>query len=208
MSSKPEKLSNILLSLFSSTEEEEISVQKIVSNLDHHGIAMILILFSIPAAVPLPAAGYSTILAIPLYVMAFRLIAGFRTVWLPTFVSKKTIKTSTLKAAVEKIIGVVKFLEKFSKPRLSRFVGSTTVYRLIGIIIFLLASSMLLPIPGTNTAPAFGIFLLGFGLLEEDGLVILIGSLASLVALAISGAIIYGVLYLGIEAKEGLSGLL
>jgi len=49
---------------------------------------------------------------------------------------------------------------------------------------------MLLPIPGTNTAPAFGIFLIGFSLLEDDGLMLLIGIAASLVALAISLAVI------------------
>ena len=50
---------------------------------------------------------------------------------------------------------------------------------------------MALPIPGTNTAPAFGIFLIGFALLEEDGLLLILGILASLVALAISLTIIF-----------------
>jgi len=50
---------------------------------------------------------------------------------------------------------------------------------------------MALPIPGTNTAPAFGIFLIGFALLEEDGLMLILGILASLVALVISLTIIF-----------------
>ena len=50
---------------------------------------------------------------------------------------------------------------------------------------------MALPIPGTNTAPAFGIFLIGFALLEEDGLMLILGVLASLVALVISLTIIF-----------------
>jgi hypothetical protein len=49
---------------------------------------------------------------------------------------------------------------------------------------------MLLPIPGTNTAPAFGIFLIGFALLEDDGILLLLGMLCSLLALALSSAII------------------
>jgi hypothetical protein len=53
-----------------------------------------------------------------------------------------------------------------------------------------MAFSMFLPIPGTNTAPAFGIFLLGFALLEDDGLLLFIGILSSLVAMSISITII------------------
>ena len=61
----------------------------------------------------------------------------------------------------------------------------------VAIVILALAASMALPIPGTNTAPAFGVFLIGFALLEEDGLLLVAGILASLVALAISLTIIF-----------------
>ena len=66
---------------------------------------------------------------------------------------------------------------------------------------------MLLPIPGTNTAPAFGIFLVGFALLEDDGVMLIVGILASVVALGISLTIIFFGYKTIIFLKDALRGL-
>ena len=66
----------------------------------------------------------------------------------------------------------------------------------------LLALMMSMPIPLTNTAPSFVIFVLAAGLLEEDGLAMIAGLLLAPVAAAIAGLAIYwGVTY-GPEAVE------
>ena len=62
---------------------------------------------------------------------------------------------------------------------------------MIGLVICALACAMLLPIPGTNTAPAFGIFLIGFSLLEDDGVLLLAGILCSLAAIFIALLIVF-----------------
>ncbi|NJL37049.1 MAG: hypothetical protein HC840_05780 [Leptolyngbyaceae cyanobacterium RM2_2_4] len=48
----------------------------------------------------------------------------------------------------------------------------------------------MIPILGTNTAPAIGIFVTGFGLLDDDGAI----SLAGLVICVIAGAVSTSVL--------------
>jgi hypothetical protein len=45
----------------------------------------------------------------------------------------------------------------------------------LGIAIALMGISMMIPIPGTNTLPAMGIFVTGFGLMEDDGAISLGG---------------------------------
>jgi len=190
MSKDNQKLSEIINSIFS-TSREETSVGELVTELDNHGMAIVLILFSIPSALPIPAAGYSTLLAIPLFFIGARIIAGYNTVWLPEFLLKKKFSPAKLSQAKDKMLKLTSFMEKFTKPRLNYVVQSKVSFRLIGLLILLLACSMLLPIPGTNTAPAFAVFILGFGLLEKDGFIIIAGLLASVVALCISLAIIF-----------------
>ena len=68
----------------------------------------------------------------------------------------------------------------------------------------LLAMMMTLPIPLTNTAPSFVIFMLAAGILEEDGLAMLVGVLLAPVAAAIAGAAIYYALTYGPEAVEAV----
>jgi hypothetical protein len=174
---------------------------KLVEEIDHHGLAVILILFSLPSALPLPAAGYSTVLSIPLFIIGIRMLCGYDSLWLPPRLRAKIFRPEAFsRKLVSGMQRLVRFVERFSRPRLVPFVRSRGMRIALGLLILALASSMLLPIPGTNTVPAFGIFLIGFALLEDDGLLLLAGMFCSLLALALTGAIII----LGYKTVRGL----
>jgi len=185
-----DSLSSLLSSTFSA-ESNKTSVRNMVAELGHHGMAIVLIMFSVPAALPLPAAGYSTLLSLPLFIIGGRLIAGRSSIWLPEFLLKRELEPSKFSGAIGKLVSFAKLLEKFSKPRLDILTDSSIALPLVGFIIVLLACSMALPIPGTNTAPAFAIFILGFGLLEKDGLIVVLGIAAGIIAITISATIIF-----------------
>ena len=199
-----EKLSTIIES-FQDAPGGVLRVREMVQRLDAHGMAAVLILFSIPSALPVPAAGYSTLLSIPLFVIGLRLISGKRTIWLWNKVLDKEVNFAERPKLISKTLTAVRFVERFTKPRLKWFTSNPLSYRLLGVLTCALACSMALPIPGTNTLPAGGIFLIGFGLLEEDGLALLAGVVYSVLALCISAGVIYGFFYLG---TTGVSELL
>ena len=76
-------------------------------------------------------------------------------------------------------------IERFSKPRLENL-GERRLFRFfMGMVILVIALVMLMPIPGTNAILAFPIFLMGFGLVNNDGLFILGGALLGLTADAV-----------------------
>ena len=169
-----------------------ITCGQLAAELDRHGMAVILILFSVPAALPVPAAGYSTLLSIPLLVIGLRLLAGHDTIWLPARIRRRPFDTARLNQRVVRgMLRLVRIVERLSRRRLVGLVRAPAARVLIGLIICGLACAMLLPVPGTNTAPAFGIFLIGFSLLEDDGVLLLAGVLCSLVAIFISLLIVF-----------------
>ncbi len=57
--------------------------------------------------------------------------------------------------------------------------------------------SMMIPIPGTNTLPAIGIFVTGFGLVEDDGAISLLGLIICALAAAVSISILIAVAWGG-----------
>ena len=184
-------LSNIIEQVFD-PDREPMTCGELVEKLDHHGMAVILILFSVPAALPLPAAGYSTVLSVPLLIIGLRLLAGYDNLWLPAKLRRRPFDTARFnRRVVDGMLRLVHVVERFSSPRLTGLVRAPAMRVVIGLVICALACSMLLPIPGTNTAPAFGIFLIGFSLLEDDGVLLLAGILCSLLALSISLLIIF-----------------
>ena len=184
-------LSNLIEHVFDPARGP-VTCGELVEELDRHGMAVILILFSIPAALPLPAAGYSTLLSVPLLIIGLRLLAGYDTLWLPARLRRRPFDTARFnRRVVDAMLRLVQAVERFSSPRLTGLVRAPAMRVVIGLVICALAGAMLLPIPGTNTAPAFGIFLIGFSLLEDDGVLLLAGVLCSLLALFISLLIIF-----------------
>lgn len=184
-------LSNLIRHVFD-PGRDPITCGELVDELDRHGMAVILILFSIPAALPVPAAGYSTLLSIPLLIIGLRLLAGYDNLWLPARLRQRPFSTAGFnRRVVDAMLRLVQVVERFSSPRLTGLVRAPVTRVITGLIICALACSMLLPIPGTNTAPAFGIFLIGFSLLEDDGVLLLAGILCSLLALFISLLLIF-----------------
>ncbi|MGI9425259.1 MAG: exopolysaccharide biosynthesis protein [Hyphomicrobiaceae bacterium] len=183
-------LSEIVEHVFA-TDREPSSYGAMIDEIGQHGMAVILILFALPSALPVPAAGYSTLLSIPLFLIGFRILLGRDTLWLPDRLRRRPFDPKSFsRKLVGGMLRLIRFVEYFTVPRFTWLTSSHFVRLVIGLLIIALAASMALPIPGTNTAPAFGIFLIGFALLEKDGLLLIIGILCSLVALAISLTII------------------
>jgi hypothetical protein len=104
-------------------------------------------------------------------------------------------------------------IEQLSKPRLTYVCTSRTGRAVLGSAIALMAISMMIPIPGTNTLPAMGIFVVGFGLLDDDGAISLAGlvmcllgatlSLSILYALAVGGTSLYDWLRMSLKGLLG-----
>jgi hypothetical protein len=74
----------------------------------------------------------------------------------------------------------------------------------IGVAIALMSIFMIIPIPGTNTLPAMGIFVTAFGLQENDGFISLVGLIICLIAGTMSTLIIF----LGKEVIEVIFNLI
>lgn len=198
---KAKKLSEIIDSVFS--ESRPITtIGSLIKELDHHGMAIILILFSIPSALPIPAAGYSTLLSIPLLAIGLSFILGRDSVWLPGRVKSKEFNPKAFSKIKSTMLKIATTIEKFSKPRFLFITQSRASKLFLGIIICCLGLFMALPIPGTNTLPAGGIFLIGFGLLEDDGMFVSAGVLYSIAALAVAAFILYYVASYGIEGAD------
>ncbi|NEO03993.1 MAG: exopolysaccharide biosynthesis protein, partial [Moorea sp. SIO3I7] len=61
----------------------------------------------------------------------------------------------------------------------------------------LMSISMMIPIPGTNTLPAIGIFITGFGLTEDDGAISLAGLVVCLIGASLSISILFALWFGG-----------
>ncbi len=188
-----------------------VTLGEIFERIGDRGFGLLLLVLSLPSALPVPAPGYSTPFGILLFILALQMISGRRAPWIPARAANMGIKGKFLEGMVsflEKFFGKVEFL---IKPRL-RWVGSRGGLVFLGLLVMIMAGLMILPIPLTNTAPAFVIFLIGTGLSEEDGVFCLLAAVLGVAATAVYALVLYLFFRFGIagldQITEWLKGVL
>ncbi|AFY42447.1 exopolysaccharide biosynthesis protein [Nostoc sp. PCC 7107] len=157
----------------------------------------LLVILSLPSALPVPAPGYSTPFGILIFLLAIQLIVGAKSPWLPQKMLNHPIQLETVQGFLKAGIPWLRRIEAIARPRLTVVCTTTPGRVTIGIAIALMSISMMIPIPGTNTLPAMGIFVTGFGLLEDDGAISLGGLALSLMGAILTTSILIALIWGG-----------
>ncbi len=151
----------------------------------------LFVMLAFPSALPLPAPGYSTPFGMVIFLLAVQLIAGANTPWLPEKIRNRPIELTQVQGVLKVGLPWLRRIETISRPRLTYICNSLPGRVTIGMAIALMAISMMIPIPGTNTLPAMGIFVTGFGLLDDDGAISLSGLVLCLMGAILTSSILF-----------------
>lgn len=202
-SSSHRRLSDELAELIESLDEQDITLGDLVDRIGERGFGLLLAILSLPAALPLPAPGYATPFGLMMIVLGVQMVLHRTTPSLPEIARRRKLGYKTLKTTLGAAGSLFRFTEFLVRPRLVRLAKHRSFHALVGVVVILMACSMSLPIPLTNTFPSFVIFVLACGLLEEDGLVLLGGLLIAPLAGGVAVLAIYVAWHYGLEALEG-----
>ncbi len=181
---------------------EDVSIGEVLDTIADRGFGLILLILALPAALPLPAPGYATPFGLMMALLALQMIRGRTTPWFPERVRRRRVSKGKLAWTVKNAGVPLRFVEWIIRPRLSGLAKNRAFLALVGLIVLLMSISMAMPIPLTNTAPSFVIFVLAAGILEEDGLVLLGGILLAPLAAGIAGLAVYFAWTHGMDAVE------
>ncbi|MBE9109498.1 exopolysaccharide biosynthesis protein [Nodosilinea sp. LEGE 07298] len=190
---------------FEEVSTPQVSLKEILTLAGERTFGFLFVLLALPSALPVPAPGYSVPFGIVMFLLAVQLIAGRTRPWMPEGWSHKQFDLVSVQKIVKAGAPWLRRLEAVSRPRLTPVCTSLVGRTVLGLAIALMSISMMIPIPGTNTLPAMGIFVTGFGLLDDDGLI----SLGGLVLCVLGGALTTLILMFGYEAvKTGIEFVL
>ncbi len=148
--------------------EDDMRLGDIVDRFGRRALGSLLFVLAIPNLLPLPP-GSSTVLGAPLLLLSPQLALGVHAPWLPKWLEDRTISGADLSRAFNRLLPWVERIEKISRPRMG-FMFGTIGDRAIGVICSVLSFVLILPIPLGNMLPALTIGVLGFALLQRDGL--------------------------------------
>lgn len=157
--------------------KKQKTLQELIDDFADKSFAILFLLLLAIPALPLPTGGITHIFEIIAMLLALELIGGRKTVWLPKRWLNKTLPNSLQTSALPRFIKILKWAEKYSRPRLEQIQNSTTYSRVIGVIIllFVVFAFIAPPFSGLDTLPSLGVVLLSLGLIFEDSLMSLAG---------------------------------
>ncbi|MFI5355773.1 MAG: exopolysaccharide biosynthesis protein [Opitutales bacterium] len=172
----PRKLSEELAELRQRIGARPVTLREVIYVLRGRAYVLIVILLALPFLTPIPLPGLSTPFGLAIAFIALRLTLGQRP-WLPMALQRKQLPAgffARIFAVSARAMGV---LESFLRPRLPAVTGRSWLRQVHAGFILLAALVLLLPlpIPFSNAFPAWAILLLAAGMLERDGLFVLLG---------------------------------
>lgn len=186
---------------------DRVTLSEVLTLAGERTFGFLFVLLALPSALPIPAAGYSTPFGIVMLLLAVQLIVGSKSPWLPARIMKYPLPLDKVQGLVKAGIPWMQRIEKVCKPRL-RGICMTQIGRtFLGIAIALMAISMMIPIPGTNTLPAMGIFVIGFGLLEDDGAIAIGGLTLCVMGAILTTSILYAIAVGGTSLYDWIKGI-
>jgi hypothetical protein len=154
-------------------------------------IALLAIVFLIPISIP----GVSTIFGGTILLIGVSLLLD-KNLWIPSKFLKKELPSDKLRSGFQTGLKWFTRLEKISKPHRLIWLTSNKISNIInGLSIILGALLLMLPfglIPFSNTLPAIALIFYSIGLLQKDGVSILLGHFFNIASIIYFSALLSG----------------
>jgi hypothetical protein len=194
------RLSEELESLLVLAPGRPLTVRQIVEHLHFRGLPALVVMLCVPFLFPMAIPGLSIPFGLAIALCGLRLGVG-RGFWMPGFVLRREVPPDLLRKLVGGAAGFYRKIERFVRPRMHFLQRWPGMLNLLGFMIMIGGILLSLPIPPpfplTNTIPGFAVIFMALGLMERDGVCILIGYFFALL----------GLVYVTLIAVLGVAGV-
>ena len=179
------RTSDTLPALAVAGEGPGITLRAIMKTLGERGFALLVVGLGLPNCLPMPPP-IPLLCGLLLIFVALQMVLGWNTPWLPRFLLDKTVSRATMANFIERAMPWVRKLERVAKPRFG-IVDSRLAFRLIGSALMMFSVALVCAAPFIGQVPlGVAVVLIGLGLVERDGLLVLGGIAVGLVGTALS----------------------
>ena len=171
---------------------DTITLKELMEHCGRDGMLLICALSTLPFLIPVSVPGVSTVFGAAIVLIGCAVLFN-RLPWLLQRIQQKPLDTARLVPALKKGARVVTRLDKWIKSR-ALYLTSATMLRVDAAAIILGGLLLMAPfglIPFSNTAPAVGILFMTLGMIQRDGVFVLLGYLGLVVSIVYFGVLIY-----------------
>lgn len=181
-----------MLTLLANQEGERLTVGDIVAVLRDRAFALLVVLLGLPNCLPMPPP-IPLVCGLLLLLVAIQIAAGMSAPWLPRRLLGRSIPRKDVQRAVTRAVPILQRLERWSRPRMSIF-ESALGMRGMGIALLTLAMALIVAAPVIGQIPlGLAVCLVGLGLVERDGIVVLVGLAIGTLGVTLNAGFVYAI---------------
>lgn len=165
---------------------DTVSLGSLLEQFQGNGLLMLTAMMTLVFLIPVSIPGVSTVFGAGILMVGVARLFR-RPVWLPERIRLRPLSSERLRPALERGLVWVRRLERISRPgRLASLVEGKVVGQINNLALILGAVLLMFPfgfIPFSNTLPGIALLCLAVGLMQRDGVAILLGHLGNVVTM-------------------------
>jgi hypothetical protein len=190
-----EPISRKLRNLVHALPANGITLSDLIHRVGNDGLLILAALLTLVFLIPVSIPGVSTVFGAAILLIGLSRLFR-RELWIPAKIKHRTISTQKLRPVLEKALPWMVRMEKVSRPnRIGWMVKDGPMQHLNNAALILGAVLLMMPfglIPFSNTFPAVALLFLAIGLLQRDGVCVLLGHVSNVVTILYFAVLITG----------------
>ncbi len=184
-----------LAAIIAALPEDHLTLGELLDVFGDEGLLLLTMLLTLVFLIPVSIPGVSTVFGAAILLVGISRLLG-RPLWLPARLRGKALPADRLRPGLTGGMAWVRRLERISRPHRLRALVNGRVQNLFNNLAFILAALLLMApfgfVPFSNTFPALALLLLAAGLIQRDGVAVLLGYLANVGTIIYFGILIGG----------------
>jgi len=187
------RLSEALEATRSAVSGHRVTLRELLGLVGEQGLLVFCAILAMPFLLPVTLPFMSTALGAPMLLIGVAVVLN-RVPWLPDRILDHALPGETVQHVLERAAHAAGRFEHLVQPRILALTATPAINSVNGIVLAVAVLVLMAPlplVPFANTLPAIGIILLCLGMAERDGVVILLGHAATLVAAAFVGTLLW-----------------
>ena len=203
----PASLGEQLASIIAGLPQDHLTLGELLDVFGDDGLLLLTMLLTLVFLIPVSIPGVSTVFGAAILLVGISRLIG-RPLWLPQRLRVKALPVDRLRPGLSAGMVWVRRMARISRPHRLRALVNGRVPGLFNNLAFILAALLLMMpfgfVPFSNTLPALALLFFAAGLIQRDGVAVLIGHLANVGTIVYFGILIGGG---GVAAHELLQRL-
>jgi hypothetical protein len=159
---------------------DQLTVGELVDKAAEGGFGFLI---GILTLIAIPFFGLSTPFGLAIALIGAQMIIGRQTPWLPQRARRRSLRMTMLDRVLGLLARRTRWLARSTRRRCESLITTRLIG--LGVVILALGLALPLPIPGSNMIFLIPLFIYAVGVLERDGVWVVIGHVCTLINIAL-----------------------